>query len=437
MTTSSKIMKNIAITLFLIAMSCGIANAQWTKVYQTDSCDCSLGIHVPLAGMAFFGNDTGIVCSAGKGAVTAATLDGGLSWDTITIDPSVLDDIGSPLFGSNSSFLDVNHIWFCNGAAVCHTNNAGKTWVVDTNHDSLGDAKSIYFVDSLVGFEGGEQALMVFRTSDGGKNWSSMKGPLVNDPAGNYGVDQIEFCTPKLGLAICSQLNGLMLRTTDSGMSWALTTDINYVGFGQPVCLSYPDSHNAWYTDGGYILHSSDSGLTWTVVCSEIAPQSPFRSISFVDSLHGIAVASAGLYHTDPIIIGYTSDGGQSWQTSSVDSEANSNICFTSFTDTNTCYAGGFDAVFKLNIQDLAVQATPPVLTGASLESEDGNLFIVMPQSSGGRVRIVDALGRTLEEEILSPAARSELPNGSPSQPQFRFAEVECNGRIQVFKVLN
>ena len=97
MKTSSKInMKTIIITLSLVALSCSIATAQWTKVYQPDSCDCSLGIHYPLAGMEFFGNDSGVVCS---GEETAVTLDGGLTWDTTLIDPNIDVDIQSPFLG--------------------------------------------------------------------------------------------------------------------------------------------------------------------------------------------------------------------------------------------------------------------------------------------------------------------------------------------------
>ncbi len=432
MKTSSEIMKNILITLSLVALSCSIATAQWMKVYQTDSAS---GNREHLAGMGFWGNDSGVVCSEGnnvKNGVTAVTLDGGLSWDTTPIDPSVTEDIyPPPLLGSNSSFLDVNHIWFCNGAAVCHTNNGGKTWMVDSNRDSLALAiNSIYFVDSLIGFEGGE-SLMMYRTSDGGKNWS-----IVHSESDGYGynVYQIKFCNPKLGIAICGDLVGLILRTTDSGMTWALTTDINHVGFGAAVSLSYPDPHNAWFADGPFLWHSTDSGLTWNHVGAQNPLGGYFRSISFIDSLHGIATASSGRL----LIIGYTSDGGQSWQTTSINSEANDgNAGFTSLIDTNTAYAGGFDAVFKFNIANLGVQSTNPIPTSARLENEDGNFFIVMPQASGGRVRIVDALGRVLWDEILSPGGHTELPNASPSQPQFRFAEVECNGQMQVFKVLN
>ncbi len=369
-------MKKIVISVALTLIACNIATAQWMKVYQTDSCDCFFQSGFPLAGMGFFGKDSGAVCSEGSG-VTAVTLDGGLSWDTIPIDLSVVENIHPPLYelGSTSCFLDVNHIWFCNGAGVCHTNNAGKTWVVDSNRDSLGfTAQSIYFVDSLVGFEGGE-SLMMYRTSDGGKSWS-----IVHSESDGYGynVYQIKFCNPKLGLAICGDLVGLILRTTDSGMTWALTTDIYHVGFGQADCLSYPDPHNAWFTDGGFLWHSTDSGVTWNHVGAEYPIGGQLISISFIDSLHGIGTAENGT----SFVFGYTSDGGNSWQTFSIDSERY--VGLTSFTDSNTAYAGDFDAVYKLNFGDLAVQTTTPVPKSASIESEDGNLFVVMPQAYGG-----------------------------------------------------
>ena len=247
---------------------------------------------------------------------------------------------------------------------------------------------------------------------------------------------RLSFAYPKLGISNLRRIRyGLILRTTDSGMTWALTTDIDHFGYGQAVVSGLTPTHTMRGTRTGQFLeHSTDSGLTWTIIGAYTPLGGYFHSISFVDSLHGIATASSGR----SLIFGYTSDGAQSWQTTSIDSEANDgNARFTSFPDTNTAYAGGFDAVFKFNIQDLAVQATTPVPAGASLESEGGNLFIVMPQAYGGRVRIVDALGRVLSDAMLLPGGRTALPNASPSQPQFRFAEVECNGQVQVFKVLN
>src|ERR1019366_8680712 len=157
-----------------------------------------------------------------------------------------------------------------------------------------------------------------------------------------------------------------------------------------------------------------------------------FRSSCFLDSIHGIATGG----NPDTLKMGYTSDAGNSWLTTTIDSEG-SYETFTSFPNASIAYVGGYDAVYKLDIQELAVNATAPVLTGATLEREDGNLFIVMPHACGGRVRIADALGRVISDEMLSPGGRTLLSNASPGQPKFLFAKVECNGSIQVFKVLN
>ncbi len=384
-------MKHIVVTFFLMAMSCGIANAQWLKVYQTDSCACPGG-YGNLAGMGFFGIDSGVVCSEGNGAVTSESLNGGLLWDIIPIDPNVANEIRVPFLGPNSSFLDVNHIWFCNGAAVCHTNNAGKTWVVDSNRDSLGYiAHCIYFVDSLVGFEGGGDSFIIFRTSDGGKNWNRALTPLTNNQSGAYGIYQIQFCTSKLGIAICGTQSvvGLILRTTDSGMTWALTTDINHVGFAQPKGLSYPDPHNAWFTDGVFLWHSSDSGLTWNHIGAQYPIGGELGSISFIDSIHGIGTASNGT----SFVLGYTSDGGNNWQTTSIDSERY--IGLTSFPDTNTAYAGDFDAVYKLNVRGLDVQAMP--LSNSNVQifpNPTSSSVTIASFKAGSMVHLLDVLGR-------------------------------------------
>jgi photosystem II stability/assembly factor-like uncharacterized protein len=438
-------MKNILITFFLIAMPCSVASAQWIKVYQTDSCHCSFFTRWPIMGMEFFGNDSGVVCAQSDG-LTALTLNGGETWNTISGNPNVSGSFLDPITGHNYCFLDVNHIWFCNGWTIYHTSNGGGNWELDTNKASIingySSVQSICFIDSLNGFEGGA-GYSLYRTSDGGKNWSLVYDSTNNNGNDDGGVYQIQFCTPKLGIALSGGYLSYILRTTDGGITWLNNQgSLGFTGNSQPAGLSYPDPNNAWFADAANIYHSSDSGATWLNVFGQIAPLDLFYSISFLDSLHGIATANhavdtgnGGIALTDSLAVGYTSDGGKSWQTWLIASESSQG--FTSFPGLDAAYIGGYDAVYKLNVQALTVRATPTVPTGASIVSEDGNLFVVMPQSSGGRVRIVDALGRVLSDEMLLPGGCAALPNSSPDNPKFRFVEVECNGIVQVFKVLN
>ncbi len=400
-------MKQIVITLIFILTTCTIASAQWTKVYQTDSCHCTYFTRWPLEGMEFFGDDSGVICAEGDG-FTALTLNGGTSWDKIYDNPNVSWNFSDLITGRNSYFLDVNHIWFCSNSIMYHTSNGGKDWELDTNQISNAEAntiQSIYFVDSLTGFEGGD-GYSLFRTSDGGKNWS-----LVYDSAsGDGGVYQIKFCTPKLGLALCGEYLTYILRTTDGGINW--TNDTVGRGFA-PTGLSYPDPRNAWYTDELRLYHSTDSGLTWNIVTDEPLGYGGIRSSCFLDSIHGIATGG----DPDTLKIGYTSDGGKSWQTTTLDSEG-SYETFTSFPDTNIAYVGGRDALYKLNFQELAVKVLPLIDSSLQIYPNPASETVSITSfEAGSTAHLLDILGRevlygTVPESEPLTLDVSSLPSG-------------------------
>ena len=81
---------------------------------------------------------------------------------------------------------------------MCHTNNGGKTWMVDSNRDSLALAiNSIYFVDSLIGFEGSRKSLNVSELLTGGKKLEARVQDRRTRDIGDYDVYQIKFCISK------------------------------------------------------------------------------------------------------------------------------------------------------------------------------------------------------------------------------------------------
>jgi hypothetical protein len=374
--------------------------------------------------MDFFGADSGVTCTEGV-VLTSVTLDSGASWVASPSHLNLGGYIDGPVSGRNSCFLDVNHIWFCNGSTICHTSDAGQTWVLDTNQTPLGySVKSIYFIDSLTGFEGGA-GYSLFRTSDGGKTWS-----IVYDSASEDGsVYQIKFCSPKLGLALCGEYLTYILRTTDGGMNW---TNDTVGGGGAPTGLSYPDPHNAWYTDAAWLYHSTDSGLTWTTVIDNPLGYGGFRSSCFLDSIHGIATGGSHV-----LIIGYTSDGGKSWQTTSIDSEG-SDETFTSFPNTNTAYVGGLDAVYKLVPSELSVQ--PSQLTISKMEvypnpfTQSTTITISTAESGIAEISVVNLLGQELAriyDGELSAGEHSFTWSASSVPPGMYECIVRMNGTSQ------
>src|ERR1019366_6140826 len=88
-------MKHTIIAVILMLIACDSTIAQWSKVYQSDSCHCDL-FRWPLAGMEFFGDDSGVVCAEGDG-FTALTMNGGTSWDKIYDNPDVSWNLSDPI----------------------------------------------------------------------------------------------------------------------------------------------------------------------------------------------------------------------------------------------------------------------------------------------------------------------------------------------------
>ncbi|HEY3876180.1 MAG TPA: T9SS type A sorting domain-containing protein [Candidatus Kapabacteria bacterium] len=342
-------------------------------------------------------------------------------------------DITSPIFGRNSCFLDINHIWFCNGSTSCRTSDAGYTWFLDTNKKSFEEGNSIqcvYFLDSLNGFEGGA-GYSLFRTSDGGKNWN-----LVYDSASSDGsVYQIKFCTPKLGLALCGEYLTYILRTTDGGINW--TNDTVGGGFA-PTGLSYPEPHNAWYTDGLRLYHSTDSGLNWTIVADDPLGRGGFRSSCFLDSVHGIATSG----DPDTLTFGYTSDGGKTWITSTIDSEG-SYETFTSFPNLNTAYVGGRDAVYKLNIQGLSVPSQSALIDAFTVYpnpvSGTANIRFTTNASSPANVTVFDILGNPvalLFDGTLEAGAHLFEWNANGVESGTYYVRLSGDGKVQTVKIV-
>ncbi len=97
---------------------------------------------------------------------------------------------------------------------------------------------------------------------------------------------------------------GHILRSTD-GKNWQQMpspTQITLTSvFFVNSSLGWAVGHNAT------ILHSNDSGFTWTVQNQNPQLEVPFLNVHFKDSKEGVAVGSYGLYYR-------TKDAGLTWQ---------------------------------------------------------------------------------------------------------------------------
>jgi len=408
----------LAIMLFFASVQDG--HSQWTVLHP------SFLNPAVAAACIFVSEDTGFIW--GKAGL-AISQDGGNTW---AVNSSVPDT------GEQLSFLNFNVGWLwtveSSPAYLFRTTDHGTNWEKDSNTLVSGLPPDLgagaYFKDSENGWYGTSE-LAIFHTTDGAKTWQKQ---YLDDRFTSSAISDIAFCSDSLGIALAGPYEMYVLYTTNGGMNWHnLSSNVapSFIA-STPTGLAYTDPGHAWFsTASGDLFRSTDSGLTWTGV---IVPGSGYgiQAISFADSNHGVVVKRNQVIGNGVIdVVAYTSDGGQTWDTT----RFNDAIWYASFPDTSTAFVCSHLNLYRLSTAALAVAPTTPNFSSASLESEAGNFFIDLPQSSGGRLRIMDELGRVHAECTLPPGARYKL-SSTNNPPRFRFVEVECDGKFQVFKVI-
>jgi photosystem II stability/assembly factor-like uncharacterized protein len=204
---------------------------------------------------------------------TYYTLDGGRTWNFVPVTfPRFLNDVEfvTPHLG-----WAVGDKGYPPRGGIIHTEDGGKTWVVQDSLRYPGGLYAVTFLDTLKGFAVGDSGL-ILRTLDGGTHWDSVPSGTKNN------LYDIQFADSLHGIIVC---RGNALRTTNGGETWEEVTG----GAGNDV--AFVDTLHAW-TAHGYF--SIDGGITWKL--QEIPGYC--YGISFPDTTHGWAVGEYGkIFH--------------------------------------------------------------------------------------------------------------------------------------------
>ena len=157
----------------------------WTKVYSDRT-----------GGMFFFNSNEGLLCKL-AGIIEPSnvfkTTDGGIHWQGIFNINSI-----SPI--SIMQFSDNMHGWLINGNVLYNTTDGGTTW--SPNRYTGNNAWDVFFINSQTGYYALSDE--IFKTIDGGKNWS--RSCKLATP----GIWEIYFLDDKTGWACCE--DGSILR---------------------------------------------------------------------------------------------------------------------------------------------------------------------------------------------------------------------------------
>jgi len=239
------------------------------------------GVTVGLTDVCFTDANTGT--AVGDNGTIIRTTDGGETWVSQNRTTATFNGV---------SFINENTgVVVAGSPAVLRTTNGGGTWL----DVAPGGEHSLYDVSlhsSNLGFLAGEDGAM-YQSLDAGSTWQELS-------SGNtISVNGLTFLDAAIGIAVGA---GLVFRTSDGGTNWVTQTS---TGLLQSVWFSDTENGTAvgWGGSNGVILRTTDRGITWHPLPS---PGGNLYAVHYADSLNGIAVG-------DRIIV-KTVDGGITWQ---------------------------------------------------------------------------------------------------------------------------
>lgn len=240
---------------------------------------------------------------------------------------SILTDLGDVYALSASNALAAG-----DGRQVLKTTTSGGTW--SSKYSSLGgDFFALHFSSSLTGYAvggtpaDGPTSGFVFKTTDGGDNWSAATQPTNADI-----LRDVFFISDTVGWVSSGNSIGdrLVYKTTDGGTTWTststgLTSERTYYG------LYFTDASTGWVVGTtGLIFKTTNGADLWVEQTSGTAVQ--LNDVFFINSTTGWVVGAGGT-------ILKTTNGGTNWSAQTSNTANNLNAVI--FLDASNGWAVG------------------------------------------------------------------------------------------------
>ncbi len=261
---------------------------QWSPVDSGTTSNLNGAILLD-SGTGFVVGDTGTILKS---------TDAGAAWTPLTSGTS------TTLHGVY--FLDPNEgVAVGDAGTILRTTDGGAAWqsVVQIGQSGFfgGGFLGAQMLSATTGFVAGQNSIfqpLVGTTTDGGASWTFQNFYFDGNEGG---ANDVFFFDQSTGLVSGSVFDGrgAIARTTDAGMNWST------LFFDQAIeGVAFPTTASGFAVGSvGRILHTTDSGATWTDQTS--GSSANLHDVSFAsDALRGIAVGDTG-------VILRTTNGGQ------------------------------------------------------------------------------------------------------------------------------
>jgi photosystem II stability/assembly factor-like uncharacterized protein len=186
---------------------------------------------------------------------------------------------------------------------VLKTTNGGDNWTIQYRNIQIGGGfpgyNKVYFLDQNTGFVCGVEGFD--KSTDGGTSWTTL------NPNDSY-QDMSILNTDTIWLVSGNSLTGGVFRTIDGGLNW--TQQLN-LGSQNPNHIYMFNGRIGFIAeDGNYLRKTSNSGINWSL----ISGVEGFVDMYFADSLTGWKAYGN---------MRKTTDGGLNWVTQVLPSGGN------------------------------------------------------------------------------------------------------------------
>jgi photosystem II stability/assembly factor-like uncharacterized protein len=213
------------------------------------------------------------------------------------------------------------------GYKLFKTTNSGNTWApLQISSDNIINMNYSVIDESniMVTAANSDFVYSIFKTTDGGINWSSN---LIS-MNGNAGA--VHFVSPQIGWI---KVNSDLYKTTNSGGSWILQAQsVN--------AYNFLNVNTGWYSSGSSIYRTTNGGANWIQQNSNTT--NSITSLFFLDENKGWAVGENGTILS-------TINGGIPVELVSFNADVNNNSVLLNWSTATETNNRGFDVERKIN----------------------------------------------------------------------------------------
>ncbi len=384
-----------------------------------------------LREVEFIDANTGYACG---GSTTTAdslgfllkTTDGGVTWNMMPKNFT---------FQAYSFTMPSPTVWYVGTGnnKIFKTTDAGSTWdeqtepISGTTHDFY----EIAFTDIDNGYAVGASGHII-KTTDGGANWSELTSPF-----GTSTIYDMKMFSPSKVIAIGASAKAYM--TIDGGTNWD-PLDLGIAGtyFSLKFLNDAFGIASSYSSPSPSLSVTKDSGKTWT-------PMSLPSEFDAFASIWGIGIKDTNTIWVSDVNghIGYTTDGGTSWNIAK--SVTANGLYEISIVGDNMWMAGAGGAIIK----GYSNPTVPVELTSFSANIFDGKVSLswqtsteknnygfeierMQNNSSWQKIGFVKGNGTTTNSQSYSFIDKS-VDNGMFS---YRLKQIDFDGTYEYSKVV-